>query len=493
MSLPKLKFRLPEWREGDFSEINMIKESLTKWQSTIGTTTSTYLKHKQQFDQCVSIKDIEGVKRLLSRRSAVRTLCSLWTDAEYRKKIPISPDLLETMRRECPRLGRLSLSNLTGVYFRHYDLLGEGSCTQSLGAFLSRCFDLYPTNKGCSGDLTRIANNRVILFASNAPVKVIQISQTNKESLDETLSEFGLRGYNDGRFREICATGYYLETLKKIPVGEDHEILSMVVNPDIYSTPLGSDGRLLGHAILEILIDRSDTISDLWRQVVTSIAGDPRIPEHSPGFQKWWQPIGEARIKKYKNWLSGIDLSVFLKIIAEYAESEGNNTLKRMFPSRRAFLEGLYQQGMVEASRLFLSKRAVTYLKKNYRPEELPEYAQINDANRSAIYLKINGYHFTEGSHSWKAWFFPYLPPESQILNTDIKEFHYRDLSTEIERAVEDEDKYEITTFTHNSRNFSWQVKIINYLRTIGLDPNLEQLFTPEDYKLFQIQRSDMC
>jgi len=491
MNLPNLKFKLPEWKEKDFLPLRQAEEQLSQWQNRIGTTSRVFIKHRHFIETCAEKKDIQGIQKLLVSRSAVRTLCTLWTDNGFREKFPLREEVLQTIAKNCSHIGRMSLGTLTGLYFRHYDRLGSPETITALSKLLEGYFASYERKGTGAGHLSRIASQRELLF-SGGPEAIIRLIQGRKTSLDDLFVELGLQGYADGRFREICATGFYLDTLKDIPVGSNHDVLDMLKSPRVYETPLGNSGRTLGLAALEIIIDRSEQISDCWRQLVIAIAGDPRIPETSPGFRRWWQPLGEERIKKYKRWLSQIDLSVFLRIIAEYAEEAGNSQMKRMFPARKAFLEGLYHQGLVENTRLFLSKRAVSYLEKNYSARELPAFARLNDANRSVIYLTVNGYHVTEGSHSYKFWIFPYLPETSEILNSNVIDFHYRDLSSAIEENIDPEDRDKIACFTHNSRRFSWQVNIINHLRTLGVDPDIRKLFTASDFEEFKIVRSDM-
>src|SRR5690606_913390 len=129
----------------------------------------------------------------------------------------------------------------------------------------------------------------------------------------------------------------------------------------------------------EILIDRSAgrPISQSWQSAILSIAGDPRVPKTSRNFQRWWVLLGEKRIGLMRGWLSRLDLKLFLKLLEQSAKDGSVSDMERMFESRRLFMEGLVEQGLVTNSRLFLSAHAEAYLKSNFNKDELPEYARV--------------------------------------------------------------------------------------------------------------------
>ena len=192
---------------------------------------------------------------------------------------------------------------------------------------------------------------------------------------------------------------------------------------------------MLGHEILRILIDRSpkEKVDEQWQGIILTIAGDPRMSKSSPRYQRWWTALSTQQIQKVRGWLLRFDLLLFLKVLEDYSQMNGKEDMNRMFPARKKFLEGLFDLGLVEDSRLFINQNAEYYLKKNYKKDELPYYSIVADPNRSMIYLKVKGKHMIEGTHNFKLWIYEDLPPDSQIFNLEEKYFAPKELTTKLE------------------------------------------------------------
>jgi hypothetical protein len=220
-----------------------------------------------------------------------------------------------------------------------------------------------------------------------------------------------------------------------------------------------------------------------------TIAGDPRVPKANRRYQQWWYLLGEHRIRKVRGWLSRVDLLLFLDILEEFGRSTGQDDLKRMFPARKAFLEGLHRQGLIFESRLFISNNAEKYVKRNYQRQDLPEYAKVQDAYRSMIYLKVGDYHMIEGSHSFKLWIFKDLPADSSIFDYAVKYFTADELSYDLKRAcLQAGTNYSQrpVSIIHNPHSFAWQASAISALRNLGVRLDLEKLFSATDYQAYK-------
>src|SRR5690554_8060104 len=98
---------------------------------------------------------------------------------------------------------------------------------------------------------------------------------------------------------------------------------------------------MLGHAALEILIDRaaSGLVSQAWQNTILTIAGDSRVPRTSSDYQRWWPILGEDRQAVVRGWFSRFDLRLFVEVLEQSAS--GETDIERMFRPRKKSMEGL--------------------------------------------------------------------------------------------------------------------------------------------------------
>ena len=185
-------------------------------------------------------------------------------------------------------------------------------------------------------------------------------------------------------------------------------------------------------------------------------------------------------------WLSRVDLLLFLKVLEDYAENHGKSDMKRMFPARKKFLEGLFDMGLVEDSRLFLNYNAEDYLEgylnENYKKSELPTYATVS-SSQSMIYLKVAGKHLIEGTHSFRLWIFEDLPQTCKIFDYSKSNFTIFDLRNSIERdflrAFKGTKKtYKAITHAPNS----WQYTAMQVFSDFGVQIDPEKVLTKQNY-----------
>ena len=333
-------------------------------------------------------------------------------------------------------------------------------------------------------DLARMARYSTDIFDNRGPEHIAKIALKEGKELKESWKRLGLSGYDNCIYQQICRHRYYIETLKTIPVGDDHAILSEISRKEVYEASAGK-GKLLGHEVLETLISRSPMSepSDSWLKVIISIAGDPRVNPAMPRYQKWWGLISKKLRTKVQGWLARFDLALFLEILKEYGRVSGDSDLKRMFPQREKFLKGLIDQGLVIQSRLFVSYKAEEFLRRYYKAEQLPAYALVN-GQVSIIYLQVGNCHMVEGSHNFSLKIFPELPKSTRILNYSEKYFRNYDLNKYLCTDFENEVGKPYAKIIHNS--LTWQNKAIQYLKKQGITLNIEKLFTPSDYETFK-------
>ena len=485
ISLPTLKIDLPEWKPSDFIRIKKNKEKIANLLVRTGKGSDKFLQACNRIRHLISTGRSHEIPTVIKTPVEVRALTYLFSQKEFHNHARITKGMLKSLHNPRPRLGLISLFQMIKVYFHYFDQVGSEEILNSICSLLSN--ELESRERYKSDDvISELKKNRSLLFRRDGPKQVVDYARKRNVHLDLVFKEFCLQDYHNSRFHQLCRYEYYLDTLKLLPVGEGHPVLDEVCKAEVYDAPAG-EGLLLGHKVLEILIDRasSQEISDKWRGVIMTIAGDPRVPDTSARFRKWWSILGLDRQKKVRGWLSGFDLMLFLEALRNYGESEGKADLQRMFPARKIFLEGLYAQGLIHHSRLFIGSSPERYLKGSYKKEELPEYASLKDSYLSIIYLKVGNCHLIEGSHSARLWIFPRLPSDARITNYAKRRYQRTDLSTRIEKLYYEEYGYSAKSpiSIRHYPDLSWQATAIRYLQSEGIRPDIEKLIEPRFYR----------
>ncbi|ERS84160.1 hypothetical protein Q667_18210, partial [Marinobacter sp. C1S70] len=245
--------------------------------------------------------------------------------------------------------------------------------------------------------------------------------------------------------------------------------------------PFG-EGKRIGHAALEILIDRAGSeVSEAWQDFVLGVAGDPRINSSATNYQEWWKPLGSARIEKVRGWLSREDLKLFLQALEQYGIESGKSDLQRMFPARKRFLEGLYNQKLIRNTRLMLGRSAEGIVKRLLGDEIKTNFAALESglADKAIIYVDCGDFYLVEGSHMFKIWV--YLAPPGKIVPSyDHSSFTHAELTriTPSQYTAMYDLPYEAVT--HKG---TWQSKVINFLAEHGVELDIESLLSPSEYR----------
>lgn len=494
MNFDRLKIKMPrlrcmEWTERHFTEYAKCTNLLSEIAKKAGTTSDAFNFSVNKFLKLAKNDNLEIFYKEIVKPVHVRAITYLLLNNNYfRSKILISQRLLNALEKPLGRLSNLALLSLVRLWFDFFDTLGDESILNIFGKFLISRLNKRAENSNCSPEFSNLMSYSSIIFTKDGPARLVE-SLPPDTTLHDIFSKPGLHGYESGRFLTICRMLHYIKTLEIIPAGTYHSVLDEVIKREVFESPY-KDNLLLGHKILSIIIDRSpdEDISDSWRNVLLSIAGDPRVPKSSPKYQKWWAFLTHNQISKVCGWLSKVDLKLFLQALEEYGVSSGNTDLQRMFPSRKKFLEGLIEQRLVKHSRLFIGSNADRSFKATYGYRELPSYARVLDSNRSMIYLHVGNCHMIEGSHSFKLWIFNKLPDDIKLLNYTKKEFSVYDLSTSIvsECSNKFSNDFDYINIVHSPFNFNWQHKAISFLREYGVQIDLEEIFTPNEYRSYK-------
>lgn len=488
LTVPTL--RLPEWQARDVAAWAKRADLVKEVARCVGVNSDRFKLTLATIRRIGIEQDGRGIDKEIIGRLHARVLAYLWAqDDTFAKHVRVTPALLDAMREASGGvLGRLTLFLLIRAFFVRFQTLADGNDLMVWG---ERLQDHLASVRGkVSSDIQKLAASPRPLFSVNGPHWLAAKALNEGTNFEVLAQRFGLGAYGGGEFLRCTRLAYYVGALSSIPVGEAHPVLAEVVEKDVYDARVGN-ARLVGHEALTILIDRSPEsgVAEAWQNVILTIAGDPRVPKGSARYQKWWAILGQARVDKVRRWLSRFDLLLFLNVLERYGQESGDAELQRMFPARKRFLEGIYEQGKIKETRLFVNPRAALYLKHHYRKEHLPEFAVLKDAYRSVIYMRVDDQHMIEGSHSFKLWIFPRLPAAGRVLDYSKNTFSPAELSSTVQAKYYQEfgDSAQAPAdIVHSPWHFIWQHKAIEYFRGQGVSLQIWKLFEQEDYRRYK-------
>ena len=489
--LPTLRFELRDWQEQDFASLRENTETLSAMAQSAGMGSRRFEEAQQALLTAAQRGEqalYERLRRPIDIRALSYLLCSQGDEA---RQIHLTPQLVSRLTGPRPQLSTLTLLQLISAWFRH-DRFKNSQGLRALGRLLQSQLE-QRQNTRRTVMLSLYIEHRALLFAVDAASRLVKRAHA-AGNFETIIEQYGLATQADSRLVTLARACYYVARLEALPVGADSSLLKKVTQPDIRDAPLDGEGELIGHAVLRSLISRAsaNSVSDAWRNTILSIAGDPRVPKGHPYYLKWWSRLEPALIHKVRGWLAGFDLKLFLSALQQYGQDRNDADLQRMYPARKSFLEGLLNQGLVNNTRLFISRDMERYLIQAFREEELPAYAIVNDPrySRSMIYLDVDDVHILEGSHNRAVYGVPRrLPQASRILDFGTPEFDERDLGKGLleqyaaEFNGDDSDQLEVS---HHPENFNWQHKVIQYLQRQGVALNIEKLFTSQDYHRYK-------
>lgn len=430
---------------------------------------------------------------LLKRRLTARALTWLWINDEMVCSRLLTPQLLNALvDAQQPRLTRISLQQLAQLYFHRFDLLDDREGLRDLLAqkVLQQLEKLESLKIQSSwiDPLDTLKREGHWLLATDGPMKLVERVRQEGRELGEAFCEFGLEGFDNGRFGDICRAQFYLETLRELPLGAFDPVMDELQKPSVSKAPF-EGGRRIGHVALEILIDRAgQEPGDTWQDFILNLAGDPRISSKSLNYREWWQPLGEARIEKVRAWLSKEDLRLFLQAVEQYGNETNNYELKRMFPARKVFLEGLFKLKLIRSTRLMLGQRARHSVKRILNKDVKTSFASLDGAmsDKAVIYLDCGDFHLVEGSHSFRIW--TYLAAPGDLLRSyEQSSFSHHDLITKIPNTYKNlYPGLPFDAFVHAPN--IWQSKVFSFLANNGISLDMERLLSQEDYR-YQLRR----
>ncbi|OOH85484.1 hypothetical protein BMT54_11715 [Pasteurellaceae bacterium 15-036681] len=487
LRMPYLKINLREWQNNDFCKIKESTEKLAHLAGKAGQSSDIF---KNTCDRLlITARNKNSLTSEINSALDIRAFTFLLANSEeFIKLIVIDKRLLNRLLKIRTPISKLSLTQLISGFFKFYNKISVTN-SQLLCSFIKEQLYLQTqSSRNQLNALVRYSENAELLFDKVGHLKLVEYAKLKHKDLDYVINDFGLQGFKNGLFLTLSQNAYYIETLKTIPVGSaKNPIIKEIKKESVYESQY-DEKYLLGHKIIEILIDRSKNeqgeISQDWQDIILSIAGDPRVVGFQ--YQRWWRLLGEHRIQLMRNWLSRYDLKLFLTILEQSAKENNNYDMERMFAPRKAFMEGLLENKMIIGSRLFLTTEAAIYLYRHYQQEQLPAFARIS-GHASVIYLELNcGLHIVEGTHSFKIKIMNKLPESAEINHYEKRNYDANILGSGLETLYYREYKDQGFTAETHDNYFNWQNRILKILKYNGSKLDYSKMFTSTDYKNYK-------
>lgn len=412
----------------------------------------------------------------IDNRFDVRALSIVLTaNKKLRSNIKIDRELLSEVSVVIPNGSNLFIESLFQYFLSDFDSIEN---PDAIGDWLCKERKRKRLRKGIEEKL----------LCLEGPIFMAKQAIKREIIFEQQVKYWGLDQYASGDFIKRAQSVYFVEQLQNIPVNQPHELLEEISKQNVANSRYDSED-LIGHVALRILIDRSpaQNVHESWQNAVIAIAGDPRVPKNHPRYIKWWSQLNPQQSKKVQSWLSKLDLKLFLEALEDYSKSTRDEDMMRMFPSRKHFLEGMHESGAILHTKLYLSQDAHRYIRKNYRPEHVPDYSIVEDGDRSIIYAELTKGHMIEGSHNCQIWFYKNLHETAPVLQFGKQRLRYDDLTGRMSRQMYARGCSVFEHFSHlSSDTFKWQQKSVIALRKMGVQIKASDVLSEEEYKKYK-------
>jgi len=420
-----------------------------------------------------TVQKRQRLENVLKTPLHIRALAMLLT-SRYEGLVDLSRELLDKIFKIRKKPNALIVESILAHYLKKYDQLSD---IRGVEAWLLTAM----RERGSLSD------EYYHLLQGDGPKWLAEKSHRENRDFDQLLVDMKLNRYSSGRFMQIAKNIYYLERLRKLEPNQEHPILQEMQKEKVYESRY-DEHSLLGHEVLKILISHAPNtgISDSWLNVILAIAGDPRVPHSHKRYLKWWSQIAPQLRDKVQGWLSKLDLKLFLEALKDFSYQPGNEELRRMFASRKRFMEGLLEQQLISATRLYLSPSAASYLRRLYKKEHLPNFSIVKDGGKSLIHIQLENAHMIEGSHSCKLWIYEKLDPSATVFDYSKKRVDYYSLTSGMSILMRKKGYPHKDAITHRPQKFYWQHQAIVALREIGVPIEPRFVLEADDYRKYK-------
>lgn len=421
-----------------------------------------------------------GIWRLISSNSRYLTALSvLWCSASP-YGLASETQLFEATRgiaaklHELPyRPSEIALRNYYSVYAQMYDRFDRENpaLVELLRKWLaSEIVQLSSKKRFATSHLYQA---RKFLWEDNHMENIAQAAHNENKSIEGWANDAGLAGDIVGRLGDAVAMQYFREQVRTAQPNSDvNEFLEDLDNNPVLEVEQ-SDGSPFLYEALTLLIERPTVApSEKWILAILRLVGDPRDSDAHPAWA--WITVGTR--ERFVSWLAISDLKAFLEITEQYAKHD--QEMARMFVDRKKFIEGIYEQGLVRRTRLFLGNKAYSAVRAQLADSGILQYvARIagTHSTTAVVYMDLGNAHVIEGSHSWSLRAFDDLP-DASILDPQKRSFTFYDLGPDMARRYV--SRFEKPYFERTHQGDTWMGDVAADLKSRGVELNAVSLLS---------------
>jgi|GEM_PF-4334019 len=491
IQLPTIDYQLKKHPLMDDSYQQTIKHfsNLTKELNRMEQSVGINDRLERRKEDLLNLESTDDLIHEIQNNLDIRAIISLWLESDtFIEQYSVSHPILLKFHQVRKKMSLLTLHGLIQLFIERFDQCGD---IQELAQFIREEITertLY------SDDLKRLQKQANAVLSTMGPKIIVSYATKENEPLDRVISMVGISTKQSSRFTDVCRQHYYIESLKQLKLGDQSDIFDDLVRNEVAKMPYNNN--LLGHEVLSIMIqkgiDSGINFPEYWRDIILSIAGDPR--NRGQTYRKWWKPLSLRYIEAMQGWMAGLDLKLFLESLMNYADSSGNVALRRMFTARIKFLQGLYDHGLIASSKLFIGKAPASYLRAQYHEIQTPIFSKLNDRELSVIYLKLqvnhqhkSGYiHMVEGSHNFKMRVYKKLPDKHPFsFESRARGYSKKELQTDVEMRYMRQYNQSVFAVSHD-QTFNWLYKILQELKKQGVLVDPEWVLSTENYSHYK-------
>jgi len=487
--LPELSLELPVIATPECAALfESLAEQLERHCRNIGKNSGAYRVRREKLRRVgLAGNDIAAV---IDGPGYIRPLLELWTkERAFLEKAPPNPRILGIINRILGvtarnRIGRLALRETCQLFFTRYDMLGDGLAP--LCKFLRRQLKKFHKNELMFG-LDRLIDNVDCIVSLNGHKWLANQAASTSRTLPDEADQNGIP-VTSSRFFEVSQNIFYLKRIEGLKPNQSDDILFEVRAVKVHSAPY-EDGHMLGHSIVIALIDKlsgcNEEPTNLWLKTILAIAGDPRIPSSHRNYLKWWSHFGHKRINQMRRWLSKMDMGLFLDIVKEFSERKGGEDMRRMFPKRKRFLEGLFEKKLVQDAQLFLSSQPEEYLRSRFgKDEQLPYFARLTGTNNklTIFYFRMGDVCLVEGTHSFALTIMDKLPDKCPAGKYEERYIDARSLGVGLQESYFEQFR-STEKFARIIHKRNWIENAYNQLKLLGVPISPGDIMESEDYE----------
>lgn len=453
-------------------------------------STPAYERAKTEVQRLIDSGDLDTLRARLPDRHIARALVSLWQHDDSRTTVSLRRSMLSALvNAHDGDLPRPIVSGLVSLVILRFDLLDdlESDLFGDLVTLIANHIAATPRRSARprTSDAYSLveASGVASTIGRDAPQRIAEQVLVADESLHGWLTRHGRRALDQGRLGQLLRQQVYLSRIRAADHTTDDGLEFLVDLPrhDLANRG-GSEGMLFGHDLLMALTDRTTgKPSEFWVHTILAIGGDPRL-EHTKEWHEWWRPLPSRHAETARRWMSVEDLRLFLTAVENFGFDSGHDDQVRMFAARKVFLEGLYDTGKIQQTRLVMGSTVRSSVRRQTKHSKYPIALLRSEMDRAVIIADCGDFHLIEGSHNFSLWIYAGAAPLS-LMDLATREFAGHELRRSIPQRHAASSPFGDDGHVSITHNGLWQRRALEFIvQKLDVELDVHRLLSSQDY-----------